>query len=125
MTTMDMGASLQLAQRVVAAREQALFNLEHLDAARTRLRHTRQTVIEGRERRAVMHQSAYARLEARLETMPIIEQAKGVLMARTGCGPDQAFELLKTAAQRANVNVREIAADIVKTVDSVKPARQN
>lgn len=120
---MDPQASAQLAQRVAAAREQVLVNLKHLDATRARLGHTRQIVLEGRERRAILHESAYARLEARLATMPMIEQAKGILMARTGCGPDEAFGLLRAASQRGNKKIRELAAELVKTAGSTGPVR--
>ena len=41
--------------------------------------------------------------------MPVIEQAKGVLMAQHGCGPDEAFDLLRRASQRFNVPVRVLA----------------
>ena len=44
--------------------------------------------------------SELARLKARLETMPVIEQAKGIVMAREGCGPDEAFDRLRRASQR-------------------------
>src|SRR5690242_18305080 len=52
-------------------------------------------------------------LEALLESLPVIEQAKGVLMARQGCDADQAFDLLCRAAQRSNLPVRELAEQIV------------
>jgi AmiR/NasT family two-component response regulator len=117
---MDASAVLELTKRAAAAQEQAQANLEYLDAARSRLRHTRQAVLEGRQRRAVVHELAYARLEARLATMPLIEQAKGILMVRLGCGPDQAFELLKASSQRTNVKVRDLAAEIVNSVSSSK-----
>jgi hypothetical protein len=45
--------------------------------------------------------------------MPVIEQAKGIVMAREGCGPEEAFDLLRRASQRSNVPVRELAARIV------------
>jgi AmiR/NasT family two-component response regulator len=48
--------------------------------------------------------------------MPVIEQAKGILMARYQCGPDEAFELLRRASHRANVKVRVIAAELVARV---------
>lgn len=32
--------------------------------------------------------------------MPLIEQAKGIIMAREGCGPEEAFDLLRRASQR-------------------------
>ena len=34
---------------------------------------------------------------AELDTMPVIEQAKGILMAQHGCGPEEAFDLLRRA----------------------------
>jgi AmiR/NasT family two-component response regulator len=60
-----------------------------------------------------MQQSAYARLLARRETMPVIEQAKGIIMGQAHCGDAQAFDLLRRASQRSNVPVRELAAQIV------------
>jgi hypothetical protein len=56
----------------------------------------------------------HAQLETRLATMPVIEQAKGVLMARQGCDAGQAFDLLCRIAQRSNLPVRELAEQIVK-----------
>jgi hypothetical protein len=60
--------------------------------------------------------SENARLKARLETMPVIEQAKGIVMAREGCGPDEAFDLLRGASQQANVKVHVVAAVLVQQV---------
>jgi ANTAR domain len=57
--------------------------------------------------------SLLARLQAQLASMPVIEQAKGVLMAQQGCGADEAFDLLRRASQRSNVPVRELAEQIV------------
>jgi AmiR/NasT family two-component response regulator len=45
--------------------------------------------------------------------MPVIEQAKGILIAQTGCSPDEAFTLLRQASQRSNVRVSELAASMV------------
>jgi AmiR/NasT family two-component response regulator len=70
--------------------------------------------VERRNDREVLHHSAYARLQARLETQPVIDQAKGILIARKGCSPDEAFDILRRASQRSNVPVRELAAQIVK-----------
>jgi hypothetical protein len=53
---------------------------------------------------------------ARLDSMPVIEQAKGILMAQQGCGPDEAFDLLRRASQRFNVPVRVLAARLVRGV---------
>jgi hypothetical protein len=53
------------------------------------------------------------RLEARLASLPVIEQAKGILMARQGCDPDEAFDVLRRASHRKNLKVRELAKEIV------------
>ncbi len=44
-----------------------------------------------------MHESAFARLQVKIGTMPVIEQAKGIVMAQQRCGPEEAFDLLCVA----------------------------
>ena len=61
----------------------------------------------------VMRHSAFARVQAQLESLPVIEQAKGILMAQRRCGPDEAFDLIRRASQLANIKVRILAAEIV------------
>jgi ANTAR domain len=63
--------------------------------------------------RELLTDSVAARLRARLETMPVIEQAKGMLMGQEDCTADQAFDLLRKASQRSNVPIRELAVLIV------------
>jgi response regulator NasT len=104
---------LSLTERVAAARSVLADNTERLAAAAERLRITRNSLESGRSRRQLLHESAYARIRAQLETMPAIEQAKGILIAQTGCSPDEAFTLLRQASQRSNVRVSELAASIV------------
>jgi two-component system, response regulator / RNA-binding antiterminator len=104
---------LTLTERVAAARSMLADNAERLAAAAERLRSTRSSLASGRSRREQLHESAYARLHAQLETMPVIEQAKGILIAQTGCSPDEAFTMLRQASQRSNVRVSELAAGIV------------
>jgi hypothetical protein len=65
--------------------------------------------------------SELARLKARLETMPVIEQAKGIMMAREGCGPEEAFDRLRRASQRGNVKVHVMAALLVGQADTGRP----
>jgi GAF domain-containing protein len=43
----------------------------------------------------------------------VIEQAKGVLVAQRGCTPEEAFDLLVAASQRANRKLRDIAQAVV------------
>jgi AmiR/NasT family two-component response regulator len=71
-------------------------------------------IRKGRSQREILHNSAYARLQARLDSMPVIEQAKGILMAEQRCGPDEAFDLLRRASQRANIKVSVLAEQIVE-----------
>jgi hypothetical protein len=63
--------------------------------------------------------SAHARMEARLASMPVIEQAKGIIMAQCRCSEDQAFDALRRASQRENIKLRDLAVRVVaRTADS-------
>jgi len=114
-------AGEDLAQRVAAVCREVETNVLRLDLARSRLQATRQRVSADRAGREVLHESAFARLAARLDSQPVIEQAKGILIARVGCTPDEAFDMLRTASQRRNVRVRDIASDIVARAASADP----
>jgi GAF domain-containing protein len=57
-------------------------------------------------------------LSEAIKTRETISQAVGIVMARGGRTPDEAFEVLANASQRENRKVRDIAAEIVtRTVD--------
>jgi hypothetical protein len=56
-----------------------------------------------------------------LDTIPVIEQAKGILMAEHGCGPEEAFDLLRRGSQRFNVPVRVLAARFVHVAQRPGP----
>jgi hypothetical protein len=124
----NLPAGNDLAQRLAAARRDVEANVLQLDLARSRLQATRQRISANRTQRQVLHDSVFARLTARLESQPVIEQAKGILIAQVGCSPDEAFGLLRAASQRSNVPVRDLARDIVnrtaaadRTADPPKP----
>jgi len=55
-------------------------------------------------------------LRAALETRPVIDQAKGILMGKHGCSADDAFTMLRLASMRDNRRVRDLAAGIVDSV---------
>ena len=55
-------------------------------------------------------------LETALETRIVIEQAKGILAARSNDPVDAAFDLLRQRSQLQNRKLREIAAEIVASV---------
>ena len=109
------------ASRLEAAWLEFGAQVRRLEQARARLQATVEQARNGRSRQEVSDASAYARLQARLETMPVIEQAKGILMAQQRCGPDEAFDLLRRASQRANIKVSVLAARIVEQVASPGP----
>jgi AmiR/NasT family two-component response regulator len=37
-------------------------------------------------------------------------------MAQQRCGPEEAFELLRTVSQRRNIKLREVAANLVTAI---------
>jgi AmiR/NasT family two-component response regulator len=102
-----------LRDRLERVREEAAAAVSRLEVSLAELRATQQRLAAGRPRRERLHDSVIARLQARLESQPVIEQAKGILMARGGCGPEEAFDILRRASQRSNVPVRELAEEIV------------
>ncbi|MFA9446668.1 ANTAR domain-containing protein [Egicoccus sp. AB-alg6-2] len=61
-------------------------------------------------------------LRTSLRHRAVIEQAKGVLMARTGCSPDQAFERLVRHSQQSQQKLVRVAAAVVgATVTATEP----
>jgi AmiR/NasT family two-component response regulator len=53
--------------------------------------------------------------------MPVIEQAKGILMAQYRCPPEEAFDILRRASQSANVKISVLATQIVEQISSPEP----
>ena len=104
--------------RLEVARLEFDAQARRFEAARARLQVTLDQIRKGRPQREILHSSAFARLQARLETMPVIEQAKGILMAQHRCGPDEAFDLLRRASQSANVRINVLAERLVEQVAS-------
>ena len=115
----------EIMSKLDAARQEFDAQARRYEAVRARLQVTLEQVRTGRSRRQILHASAFARLQARLDTLPVIEQAKGIVMARHQCGPEAAFDLLRRASQSANVKVAVLAARIVEQAaagDSRSPA---
>jgi GAF domain-containing protein len=53
-------------------------------------------------------------LNEALTSRSVIDQARGILIARTGCTADDAIDTLKQRSQRENRKLRDIAAEIVE-----------
>ena len=65
--------------------------------------------------------SVIAQLNEALSSRAVIEQAKGMLMARQGIDAEQAFEILRRASQNRNQKLRDIATAIVQTATAAAP----
>jgi ANTAR domain len=114
----DPAAWSGVARRLEAARAEFNAQAQRFEEAKSQLQATADSFRTGHPRRERLYYSAYARLQARLDTMPVIEQAKGILMAHQRCGPDEAFDLLRLASQRANVKVHVLAEQMIAQLGS-------
>ncbi|HEU5042726.1 MAG TPA: ANTAR domain-containing protein [Nocardioidaceae bacterium] len=54
-----------------------------------------------------------AQLREALKTRPVIEQAKGIIMADRKCCPDEAFRVLKRLSMDTNVRIADVASAVV------------
>ena len=107
------------ADRLASARRlEAGARALRLEQAMTRSQAIRDRIESRQPQWLKLQESALARLRARLDSMPVIEQAKGILMAQHRCGPDEAFDLLRRASQRANVKVSILAERMVEQIAS-------
>jgi hypothetical protein len=79
-----------------------------------RARAVRDQIRRCRSRRQILRTSPFAGRPAGPGCIPVIEQAKGIVMAQQGCRPEEAFDLLHRASQRANARVYVLAAQVVE-----------
>ncbi|GGW39827.1 ANTAR domain-containing response regulator [Streptomyces xantholiticus] len=54
-------------------------------------------------------------LETALDSRAVIDQASGILMHALGCGPDDAFDVLRRFSQRTNRKLSAVAEEIVRS----------
>jgi AmiR/NasT family two-component response regulator len=52
-------------------------------------------------------------LRSTLETRPVIDLAKGILVAQEHCTPEEAFAMLTEVSQNSNRKLRDVAQAIV------------
>lgn len=60
-------------------------------------------------------------LRTAMESRAAIEQAKGILIATTGCDAETAFSLLVQESQHSNRKLREVARDLVASKVRLNP----
>ncbi|MEV8610122.1 ANTAR domain-containing protein [Amycolatopsis sp. NPDC051373] len=63
-------------------------------------------------------------LRAALRSRAPIEQAKGMLMERHSCGPDEAFDALRAISQDTNTKLRDVARTIVEATLEERTTRR-
>jgi hypothetical protein len=114
--------SRALAARHRAAQHMTAETLQLINAARDRTEQIRESWLAASA--GSQRYSAYARLQARLASMPVIEQAKGIIMAQCGWPEDQAFDALRRASQRENIKLRDLAARVVAATVHSAPAQR-
>ena len=73
--------------------------------------HVGATLLNARAQETVRRQADH--LRTALDSRASIEQAKGVLMGREGCSPDEAFRLLRYASQTQHLKLHEVAARVL------------
>lgn len=60
-------------------------------------------------------------LNQAISSRAVIQQAKGILMARQGGTADEAFDILRRASQARNRKLRDIAEDLVRSAAGGSP----
>ncbi|MFF8926782.1 ANTAR domain-containing protein [Streptomyces longwoodensis] len=63
-------------------------------------------------------------LRRAMQTRPVIDLARGILMASFGLCSEEAWRVLVTASQHANTKLHHLAQDIVSTAEGGEPREQ-
>jgi hypothetical protein len=64
--------------------------------------------------RSLLDGEKIGQLEEAIRSRDIIGQAKGILMEREHCTPDESFDMLRRASQKLNIKLRQVAAALVE-----------
>ncbi|MEU0990997.1 ANTAR domain-containing protein [Streptomyces sp. NPDC005953] len=65
-----------------------------------------------------------AGLRKALASHPVIDMARGVIMATTSCTPEDAWQILVQVSQHSNTKLREVARHIVESAYGPPPPPQ-
>lgn len=84
-------------------------------AHRRAVRGGRGSLRAGRTRPGVAASARAAAGGAALESRAVMDQAKGIIMARHGCTADEAFACVVTVSRNRNSKIRDLAAELVET----------
>ena len=95
-----------------------------LEVARQSLRRVEAELLGHREENE-RFAALTGQLQQAMASRPVIEQAKGVIVAETGYDPERAFGRLVAVSRSRNVKVRDLARAIVVRAQRPKRARRN
>ncbi|KES05558.1 hypothetical protein BU52_18705 [Streptomyces toyocaensis] len=76
------------------------------------------TVAREREERLNLLQEEVEQLRRAIASRPVIDQARGVLMATYGCTPDEAWHILREASQLSNTKLRAVAESLTASTEA-------
>ncbi|MFE6530142.1 ANTAR domain-containing protein [Streptomyces rochei] len=81
----------------------------------------RDGACEAPEERLHVLQEEVAQLRRAIASRPVIDQARGVLMALHACTSDEAWHILREASQLSNTKLRTVAAAVTAGAESDGP----
>ncbi|MER5970558.1 ANTAR domain-containing protein [Streptomyces sp. NPDC002055] len=62
-----------------------------------------------------------AQLKQAIQARPVIDQARGVLMATCSCTADEAWAVLRDTSQHTNIKLRDIARAVIGGTQGIPP----
>ncbi|MFF8030785.1 MULTISPECIES: ANTAR domain-containing response regulator [unclassified Streptomyces] len=71
-----------------------------------------------REERLHLLQEEVEQLRQAIASRPVIDQARGILMATHGCTSDEAWHILREASQTSNTKLRAVAAALTASAQA-------
>ncbi|MFF5367976.1 ANTAR domain-containing response regulator [Streptomyces sp. NPDC013187] len=76
------------------------------------------------ERAECLHvlQEEVEQLRQAIASRPVIDQARGILMATHGCASDEAWHILRETSQLSNTKLRDVAAAVTASAETDGPA---
>lgn len=78
-------------------------------------------VVAERTQQLDLLRTEVEQLRQAIATRPVIDQARGVLMATHACSSDEAWHVLREASQLSNTKLREVAAVVTAGAEGSGP----
>ncbi|WP_190095373.1 ANTAR domain-containing response regulator [Streptomyces griseoflavus] len=75
-------------------------------------------VAREREERLHLLQEEIEQLRQAIASRPVIDQARGILMATHGCTSDEAWHILREASQLSNTKLRDVARSLTACAEA-------